>query len=161
MSGVLIKIGIYGILRMILLVKTDYLVLGYFILAAAVVSGVYGVMLAILQHNLKLLAYHSIENIGIIGIGIGLGAVGLGMNNPLLATLGFAGGLLHVLNHSLFKSLLFFSAGNVYQATHSLNIEHFGGLIKKMPHTAGLFLISSLAICGLPPFNGFVSEFLI
>ncbi len=83
------------------------------------------------------------------------------MNNPTLTTLGFAGGMLHVLNHSLFKSLLFFSAGNVYQATHSLNIEHFGGLIKKMPHTARLFLVAALAICGLPPFNGFVSEFLI
>ncbi len=162
MSGVLIKIGIYGILRMILLVKTDFTVLGYFILFVAVVSGIYGVMLAILQHNLKkLLAYHSIENIGIIGIGIGLGTIGIGMNNPLLTTLGFAGALLHTLNHSLFKSLLFFSAGNVYQATHSMNIESFGGLIKKMPHTAGLFLVASLAICGLPPFNGFVSEFLI
>lgn len=162
MSGVLIKIGIYGILRMILLVKTDFTVLGYFILFVAVGSGVYGVMLAILQHNLKkLLAYHSIENIGIIGIGIGLGTIGIGMDNPLLTTLGFAGGLLHVLNHSLFKSLLFFGAGNVYQATHSMNIESFGGLIKKMPHTAGLFLVASLAICGLPPFNGFVSEFLI
>ncbi|MBI5917394.1 MAG: hypothetical protein HY842_18660 [Bacteroidetes bacterium] len=162
MSGVLIKIGIYGILRMILLVKTDFTLLGYFILFVAVVSGVYGVMLAILQHNLKkLLAYHSIENIGIIGIGIGLGTIGIGMDNPMLTTLGFAGALLHTLNHSLFKSLLFFSAGNVWQATHSMNIESFGGLIKKMPHTAGLFLVASLAICGLPPFNGFVSEFLI
>jgi len=162
MSGVLIKIGIYGILRMVLLVKTDFTVLGYFILFVAVGSGVYGVMLAILQHNLKkLLAYHSIENIGIIGIGIGLGTIGIGMNNPLLTTLGFGGGLLHILNHSLFKSLLFYSAGNVYQTMHSMNIESFGGLIKKMPHTAGLFLVASLAICGLPPFNGFVSEFLI
>ncbi len=162
MSGVLIKIGIYGILRMVLLVKTDFTLLGYFILFTAVTSGVYGVMLAILQHNLKrLLAYHSIENIGIIGIGIGLGTIGIGTGNPLLTTLGFAGALLHVLNHSLFKSLLFFSAGNVYQATHTLNIESLGGLVKKMPHTAVLFLTASLAICGLPPFNGFVSEFLI
>lgn len=162
MSGVLIKIGIYGILRMILLIETDYIAAGYFILLMGVISGIYGVMLAILQHNLKkLLAYHSIENIGIIGIGIGLGTIGLGMNNPVLATLGFSGGMLHVLNHSLFKSLLFFSAGNIYQATHSLNIEQFGGLIKKMPHTAVLFLVAALAICGLPPFNGFVSEFLI
>ena len=162
MSGVLIKIGIYGILRMLLLIKTDYVVAGYFILFTAVVSGIYGVMLAILQHNLKtLLAYHSIENIGIIGIGIGLGTIGMGTNNPVLTTLGFAGGMLHVLNHSLFKSLLFFSAGNVYQATHTLNIESYGGLIKNMPHTALSFLVAALAICGLPPFNGFVSEFLI
>lgn len=162
MSGVLIKIGIYGILRMILLIKTDYVAAGYIILLTAVVSGIYGVMLAILQHNLKtLLAYHSIENIGIIGIGIGLGTIGIGTGNPALTTLGFAGGMLHVLNHSLFKSLLFFGAGNVYQATHTLHIESYGGLIKKMPHTALLFLVAALAICGLPPFNGFVSEFLI
>lgn len=162
MSGVIIKIGIYGILRMILLVKSDYLVIGYVILIISLVSGVYGVMLAIVQHNLKrLLAYHSIENIGIIGIGIGLGCIGLGQGNNLLVILGFAGALLHTLNHSLFKSLLFYGAGNVYQATHTMDIEKLGGLGKRMPHTAILFLIASLAICGLPPFNGFISEFLI
>ena len=106
MSGIIIKIGIYGILRMILLIKTDYILLGFIILFISVISGIYGVMLAILQHNLKkLLAYHSIENIGIIGIGIGVGTIGIGMNNFLLAALGFAGAMLHVLNHSLFKSL--------------------------------------------------------
>jgi len=162
MSGVIIKIGIYGILRMLLLIKTDFTILGYIILFISVVSGIYGVMLAILQHNLKkLLAYHSIENIGIIGIGIGLGTIGIGMNNPLLATLGFAGGMLHVLNHSLFKSLLFYSAGSVYQSTHTINIEQLGGIVKRMPHTSLLFLVAALAICGLPPFNGFISEFLI
>ena len=119
-------------------------------------------MLAIVQHNLKrLLAYHSIENIGIIGMGIGLGCLGLGGDNQWLIIAGFGGALLHTLNHSLFKSLLFFSAGNVYQITHTMNIESLGGLIKKMPHSAYLFLIGSLAICGLPPFNGFVSEFFI
>lgn len=162
MSGVIIKIGIYGILRMLLLIRTDYTVLGFIILIISVISGVYGVMLAILQHNLKkLLAYHSIENIGIIGIGIGLGTIGMGTNNPLLILLGFGGGILHVLNHSLFKSLLFYGAGNIYQATHTMNIEHLGGLVKKMPQTTILFLVASLAICGLPPFNGFISEFLI
>ncbi len=162
MSGVIIKIGIYGILRMLLLIKTDYLVLGYIILFISIVSGIYGVMLAIIQHNLKkLLAYHSIENIGIIGIGIGLGCIGMGKGNHLLTLLGFAGALLHTLNHSLFKSLLFYGAGNVYQATHTMDIEKLGGLGKRMPHTAILFLIAALAICGLPPFNGFVSEFLI
>jgi len=162
MSGVIIKIGIYGILRMLLLIKTDYLILGYIILFISIVSGLYGVMLAIIQHNIKkLLAYHSIENIGIIGIGIGLGCIGIGKGNQLLTLLGFAGALLHTLNHSLFKSVLFYGAGNVYQATHSTDIERMGGLSKKMPHTAFLFLIAALAICGLPPFNGFVSEFLI
>lgn len=162
MSGVLIKIGIYGILRMILLINVNYLVTGYIILFISVITGIYGVMLAIVQHNLKrLLAYHSIENIGIIGIGIGIGCIGIGSHNEIMSVLGFSGALLHVLNHSLFKSLLFYSAGNVYQSTHTMNIEKFGGLIKKMPHTAILFLIAALAICGLPPFNGFVSEFLI
>lgn len=162
MSGVIIKLGIFGILKMLLLIKGNYLWIGYFILTLSVISGVYGVMLAIVQHNVKkLLAYHSIENIGIIGIGIGLGAIGLGLNNSYLAFAGFAGALLHTLNHSLFKSLLFYCAGTVYQATHTMNIEHLGGLIKKMPQTATLFLIAALAICGLPPFNGFISEFLI
>ncbi|HET7733547.1 MAG TPA: proton-conducting transporter membrane subunit [Paludibacter sp.] len=162
MSGVLIKIGIFGILRMLLLIKLDYTTIGGIILAISLISGVYGVMLAILQHNLKkLLAYHSIENIGIIGIGIGLGCIGLGTNNPVLSSLGFAGALLHTLNHSLFKSLLFFTAGNVYQATHTLDIEKLGGLVKKMPQTTILFLIAALAICGLPPFNGFISEFIL
>ena len=162
MSGVLIKIGIFGILRMLLLIDLDYTTVGCIILIMSIVSGIYGVMLAILQHNLKkLLAYHSIENIGIIGIGIGLGCIGLGSNNPALCSLGFAGALLHTLNHSLFKSLLFFTAGNVYQATHTLDIEKLGGLVKKMPQTTILFLIAAIAICGIPPFNGFISEFLL
>lgn len=162
MSGVVIKIGIYGILRMLLLIKTDYTTIGYFILAISLITGVYGVMLATIQHDLKkLLAYHSIENIGIIGIGIGIGCIGLGSVNKWMAILGFSGALLHTLNHSLFKSLLFYSTGNVLQAAHTVNIEKLGGIIKKMPRTAGLFLIAALAICGLPPLNGFVSEFLI
>ncbi len=162
MSGVIIKIGIYGILRMLLLIKSDYLIIGYIILFFSILSGIYGVMLAILQHNLKkLLAYHSIENIGIIGMGIGLGCIGMGKGNYILTVLGFAGALLHTLNHSLFKSLLFYGAGNVYQSTHTMDIEKLGGLGKRMPHTTLLFLIAALAICGLPPFNGFISEFLI
>jgi len=162
MSGVIIKIGIFGILRVLLLIKSDMVAIGYFIVTISVITGIYGVMLAIVQHNLKkLLAYHSIENIGIIGIGIGLGCLGLGYENQLLMICGFGGALLHTLNHSLFKSLLFYIAGNVYQATHTMDIEKLGGLIKKMPQSAYLFLIGALAICGLPPFNGFVSEFFI
>jgi hydrogenase-4 component B len=162
MSGVVIKIGIYGVLRMLLLIKTDYTTIGYIILFISIFTGIYGVMLAIVQHDLKkLLAYHSIENIGIIGIGIGIGCIGLGSVNKWMAILGFSGALLHTLNHSLFKSLLFYSTGNVYQATHTINIERLGGLIKKMPRTSLFFLVASLAICGLPPLNGFISEFLI
>jgi formate hydrogenlyase subunit 3/multisubunit Na+/H+ antiporter MnhD subunit len=162
MSGVVIKIGIYGILRMLLLIKTDYTTIGYIILVISLITGIYGVMLATIQHDMKkLLAYHSIENIGIIGIGIGLGCIGLGATNKWMAILGFTGAMLHTLNHSLFKSLLFYSTGNVLQATHSVNIERLGGLIKKMPQTSLLFLMAAIAICGLPPLNGFVSEFLI
>ncbi len=162
MSGVVIKIGIYGMLRMLLLIKTDYTTIGYIILIVSTFTGIYGVMLATIQHNLKkLLAYHSIENIGIIGMGIGVGCIGLGATNKWMAILGFSGALLHTLNHSLFKSLLFYSAGNVYQSTRTVNIERLGGIIKKMPKTAILFLIAAIAICGLPPLNGFISEFLI
>ena len=162
MSGVMIKMGIYGILRVLISVQNDMLSIGITILVISVISGVMGVMMAIVQHDLKrLLAYHSIENIGIIGIGIGLGMIGLATGNQALCLLGFSGGLLHVLNHSLFKSLLFFNAGSVYQASHTRNVEQLGGLMKKMPYTAVLFLIGSLAICGLPPFNGFISEYLI
>jgi hydrogenase-4 component B len=162
MSGVVIKIGIYGILRMVLLVRADFITIGYVILFISLVSGVYGVMLAIIQHNLKrLLAYHSIENIGIIGIGIGIACIGTGNGNYGMAVLGFSGALLHTLNHSLFKSALFYAAGNVYLAAHTMNIERLGGIIKVMPKTALMFLIPAVAICGLPPLNGFVSEFLI
>ncbi|MFH2143020.1 MAG: proton-conducting transporter membrane subunit [Bacteroidota bacterium] len=162
MSGVMIKVGIYGIFRVLISVQNDFIWIGLFILFISLLSGILGVMMAIMQHDLKrLLAYHSIENIGIIGIGIGLGVIGIATQNPALVLLGFSGALLHVLNHSLFKSLLFFNAGSVYQSTHTRNIEKLGGLMKKMPYTAIFFLIGSLAICGLPPFNGFISEYLI
>ena len=162
MSGVIIKIGIFGILKMITLFSINFVTAGAIILTVSAISGLYGVMMAIIQHNLKkLLAYHSIENIGIIGMGIGLGCIGAGEGNAILASLGFAGALLHTLNHALFKSVLFFCSGNVYHGTHTLDIESLGGLAKKMPWTAALFLIASIAICGLPPMNGFISEFII
>jgi len=162
MSGVMIKMGIYGILRVLTYIHTDLYQIGLFVLFISIISGVLGVILAIIQHDIKkLLAYHSIENIGIIGIGIGIGIMGLATNNLIIAALGFSGGILHTLNHSLFKSLLFYSAGNVYKQTHTRNIEHLGGLIKKMPKTAFFFLLGAIAISGLPPFNGFISEFLI
>jgi len=162
MSGVMIKMGIYGIVRVLMAMQSDLLLTGTVILIVSLFSGVMGVMMAIVQHDLKrLLAYHSIENIGIIGTGIGLGMIGLALGSQVLAVLGFAGGLLHVLNHSLFKSLLFFNAGSVYLTTHTRNMEQLGGLMKRMPWTALLFLTGSLAICGLPPFNGFISEYLI
>lgn len=162
MSGVMIKMGIYGIMRVVIPMQNDLLVTGVVILVISLISGILGVMMAIVQHDLKrLLAYHSIENIGIIGTGIGLGVIGMATENQILLAAGFSGGLLHVLNHSLFKSLLFFSAGSVYHASKTLNTGHLGGLMKKMPYTSAFFLAGSLAICGLPPFNGFISEYLI
>lgn len=162
MSGVMIKMGIYGILRVLANIHTDLYLVGMVILFVSIVSGIIGVTLAIAQHDLKkLLAYHSIENIGIIGIGIGVGTIGLAKGMETLAFLGFAGAILYVVNHSLFKSLLFYSAGSVYSQSHTLFIEHLGGMAKRMPKTAFFFLIGALAICGLPPFNGFISEFLI
>jgi formate hydrogenlyase subunit 3/multisubunit Na+/H+ antiporter MnhD subunit len=162
MSGVVIKIGIFGIIRMLFLVRPDFCVTGYIILFLSLISGLYGVMLAIVQHNLKkMLAYHSIENIGLIGIGIGIGSLGIAYNMPILFVLGFSGALLHVWNHALFKSLLFFSSGNIYHAAHSMNIDRLGGLNKHIPRTSILFMIGAIAICGIPPFNGFVSEFMM
>ena len=162
MSGVMIKTGIYGILRVLLFVGTPSKLAAYTVLIISVISALYGVLYAITQHDIKrLLAYHSIENIGIIGIGMGIGMLGLAYSNPVVAALGFAGGILHILNHSIFKELLFFAAGSVYLKTHTRNIEKLGGLAKNMPYTTLMFIVGSVAICGLPPFNGFISEFLI
>jgi formate hydrogenlyase subunit 3/multisubunit Na+/H+ antiporter MnhD subunit len=162
MSGVMIKMGIYGIVRVLTAVQSDFYIIGIVILVVSSVTGLYGIMMAIVQTDLKkMLAYSTIENVGIIGIGIGLGCIGLGLSNPALTLLGFGGGLLHVLNHSLFKSLLFYGSGSVYKVTHTRNMEELGGLIHRMPRTAGLFLFGSMAISALPPLNGFISELLI
>jgi hydrogenase-4 component B len=162
MSGVMIKTGIYGIVRIYTMLDWHTPFFGYFVLVAGMVSGILGVVYALGQHDLKrLLAYHSVENIGIILIGIGIGMIGVASGNPVMAVLGFAGGLLHVLNHAIFKSLLFMGAGMVLHKTGSRTIDLLGGLIKKMKITGTTFLIGSLAISGLPPLNGFVSEFLV
>lgn len=162
MSGVMIKTGIYGILRTITFIPDKTLLMGYTVLAVSVASGILGVAYAIVQHNVKrLLAYSSVENIGIIGTGIGVGLLGSACGNRVLVVLGYAGALLHILNHSLFKMLLFFSAGGVYRKIHTLDINRMGGIIKKLKFSAVFFFIGSLAIAGLPPFNGFISEFII
>ncbi len=162
MSGVMIKMGIFGIIRVLTTVHADFYIIGILIMIIATLTGLYGIMMSIVQTDLKkLLAYSTIENVGIIGMGIGLGSIGMGLNQPVLTILGFGGGLFHVLNHSLFKSLLFYSAGSVYKATHTRNMAQLGGLIHSMPRTAGLFLFGAAAICALPPLNGFVSEILI
>lgn len=162
MSGIMIKIGIYGILRVLTFIGNPGYGIGYFVLSVSLISGVFGVMYAITQHDYKrLLAYHSVENIGIIGIGIGLGMLGIAYKNNFMSFLGFTGAFLHILNHSIFKMLLFYSSGAVYQKTHTRNIDDLGGLIKKMKFTSIFFLIGALSISGVPPFNGFISEFLI
>ena len=162
MSGVIVKLGIYGIFRILFLLKQDYTVLGEIIIILSVLTGMYGILNAAVHRDYKkMLAYCTIENIGIIGIGVGLGLMGIGSGNAVMIILGFTGALLHTLNHSLFKSLLFFTAGSVYQQTHTRDMEKLGGLVHSMPQTAFLFLIGGMAIGGLPPFNGFVSEFLL
>lgn len=160
MSGVMIKTGIYGILRVLSWIAVPSKYLSFAVLIISVITALYGVLYTITQQDLKrMLAYSSIENIGIIGIGIGVGMLGLTYNNPALVLAGFTGGILHILNHSMFKELLFFAVGSVYIKTHTRDMEVLGGLVKSMPWTALLFLVGAVAICGLPPLNGFVSEF--
>jgi hydrogenase-4 component B len=162
MSGVVIKTGIYGLLRLVTWLSPLPAGCGVALIVLGSVTGLMGVLLALAQHDLKrLLAYHSVENIGIIGIGIGLGMLGQATGHPMIAALGFAGALLHVLNHALFKGLLFLSAGSVIRATGTGEIDRLGGLAKKTPANAALFLVGAVAICGLPPGNGFVSEWLL
>ena len=162
MSGVLIKMGVYGLVRVFSFFDHVPLWWGTVVLVAGAVSGILGVAFAIAQHDLKrLLAYHSIENIGIIAMGIGVALIGRAIGNPLLAMLGMAGGLLHVLNHATFKALLFLGAGSLIHGIRTREIDLMGGLVRRMPWTAAFFLVGSVAICGLPPLNGFVSEFLI
>jgi len=162
MSAVMIKTGIYGILRVLSLIGTPSQTISFCVLVIALITSLYGILYAITQNDIKkLLAYSSIENIGIIGICLGVGMIGLSFENNIASILGFSACVLHILNHSIFKELMFLSAGSVYTKTHTRNIEILGGLVKSMPKTATLFLIGSVAICALPPLNGFVSEFLV
>jgi len=162
MSGVMIKTGIYGLLRVLTFLGSPSATWGWTLVIIGVLSGILGVAFALAQHDLKrLLAYHSVENIGIIALGIGAGVLGLAWNQPALVVLGFGGGILHVLNHAVFKSLLFLGAGAVVHSTGTRDIDHLGGLFKSMRWTGVTFLVASAAISGLPPFNGFISEFMI
>ncbi len=162
MSGVMIKTGIYGILRVLLIAGPADARLAYAVFFVSTFTGIFGVMNAIAQHDLKkLLAYHSMENIGIIGMGIGLGMLGSTYGISRLAVFGYMGAMLHVFNHFVFKSILFHGAGIVYMKTRTRNIDSLGGLMRLLPAASTLFLIASLAICGMPLFNGFISEFSI
>ncbi|MDT8440264.1 MAG: proton-conducting transporter membrane subunit [Desulfuromonadales bacterium] len=162
LSGVMIKTGIYGLVRFTSFFAAIPAWWGWTLLALGAVSGILGVALALAQHDIKrLLAYHSVENIGIIVLGLGLALLGRSHQLPELVTLGLAGCLLHVVNHGLFKSLLFLSAGSVIHAVGSRQLDGYGGLLKRQPWTGLLFLGGAVAISGLPPFNGFISEWLI
>jgi hydrogenase-4 component B len=163
MSGVMIKMGVYGLLRVVLdLLGGGPPWWGGAILVVGAVSALLGVLYALMEHDLKrLLAYHSVENIGIIFLGIGAGLMFQSYGLASLALVGLVAGLYHTLNHACFKGLLFLGSGAVLHATHTRNMEELGGLIKRMPRTAGCFLIGSAAISGLPPLNGFVSEWLV
>lgn len=162
MSGVMIKMGILMFIKMFFdILPGAPLWLGITIILIGAISSVLGVLYALSEHDIKrLLAYHSIENIGIILLGLGGGLIFTALNNPSLAILAVSAGLFHTLNHAVFKSLLFLGAGSVISQTHTRNIEKYGGLIKLMPYTALFFLVGAIAISGLPPFNGFVSEWL-
>jgi hydrogenase-4 component B len=162
MSGVMIKLGIYGLIR----AGFDWLGAGPSwwggaLLVVGTVSAVLGVLYAMVDPDLKrLLAYSSVENIGIILLGVGAAMLFRTYQLPALAALALVASLYHTLNHAVFKSLLFMGAGAVLHAAHTRNMEEMGGLIKRMPQTAVLFLIGSVAIAALPPFNGFISEWL-
>ncbi len=162
MSGVMIKTGIYAIIRLVSMLGPPPAWWGWLVLGIGIASGVLGVVFALAQHDIKrLLAYHSVENIGIIAMGLGLGLLGWSFGSPFVMAAGFAGGLLHVVNHAIFKGLLFLSAGAVVQSAGCRNLEQMGGLLRRMPATGLSFLTGAVAISGLPPLNGFVSEFMI
>ncbi len=162
MSGIVIKAGIYGMARVFFdFLGEPPLWIGTLVLAVGVVSGLIGVLYALMEHDLKrLLAYHSIENIGIILTGFGAALLFRSLGHVNLAALALIAGLYHTLNHAIFKCLLFLGAGSVLHATHTRNMEEMGGLIRRLPATAFFFLTGAAAISGLPPLNGFVSEWL-
>jgi hydrogenase-4 component B len=162
MSGVMLKVAVYGFIRFTFdLIGEVQWGWGLGVLLVGSASALLGVLYALMQHDLKrLLAYHSVENIGIVFIGLGLAMIFFGTGHPRLGILGFLAALYHTLNHALFKSLLFMGAGTIIQHSHQRDLEHMGGLIHRMPLTSVFFLVGCVSISALPPFNGFVSEWL-
>ncbi|OGC25128.1 hypothetical protein A2291_07030 [candidate division WOR-1 bacterium RIFOXYB2_FULL_42_35] len=162
MSGVMIKTAIYGLIRFVILILgVNALWWGELVIVLACISCLVGILNALTEHDLKtLLAYSSVENIGIILLGVGAAMIFIKLGYPVLAVLAMGAGLYHLFNHAIFKGLLFLGAGSIYNATGSRNIEKLGGLINKIPWTSSYFLLGSMAISALPPLNGFVSEWL-
>ena len=162
MSGVMLKVAIYAFLRFIFLLPNWQIEWGVIILVLGAISSLVGVLYALAEHDIKaLLANHSVENIGIILIAIGVGMIFMSLNLPTLSAFAFIAGVYHSFNHMSFKSLLFMSAGGVLYTTDTKNMEKYGGLIKSMPVTAFAFLIGAISISALPPTNGFLSEWMI
>ncbi len=163
MSGVMIKTGVYGIVKVCYeLLGSGSAWWGILILSMGAVSAILAIMQAVMEKDIKrLLAYSSIENIGIIFLGLGGSMLFSNFNMKDLSSLSLIACFYHILNHSIFKGLLFMSAGSVLHSTSTKNMEKLGGLIKTMPKTALFFLIGSISICALPPFNGFVSEWIL
>lgn len=163
MSGVMIKTGIFGIIRILtLFIAKPTNSMAYTLIGIGVLSALYGILSATAEKDMKrILAFSTIENAGIIVTGIGIALLGYTSNNLYIMLYAFAGTMLHIINHAVFKGLLFYATGAVFIATHERNIERLGGLIKRMPRTALIFLIGTIALCALPPLNGFVSEFLL
>jgi len=162
LSGIMLKTAIYGMIRVIYdLIGNVRWEWGMLVLVIGTGTTLFGVLYALMQHDLKrLLAYHSVENIGIILLGLGMSMVFVGFGHPAAGALGLIASLYHTLNHAVFKGLLFLGAGSILHATGLRNLNDMGGLIHKMPHTAFYFLVGALAISALPPLNGFVSEWL-
>ncbi len=162
MSGMMIKVAIYGLIRVLFeWLGAEPLWLGVLLLGLGTLSAFGGVVYALFQHELKrLLAFHSIENVGIIVLGLGAAMLFESQGRPEWAALAFAAALFHTLNHAVFKSLLFLGAGSIDKAVHGLGLDRLGGLLRRMPWTGGAFLIGAMAIAGLPPLNGFASEWL-
>ncbi|MCK9531125.1 MAG: hydrogenase 4 subunit B [Gammaproteobacteria bacterium] len=162
MSGVMLKVAVYGFVRFVFdLVGEVQWQWGVAVLAVGSLSALFGVLAAMMQRDLKrLLAYSSVENLGIIFIGLGLALLFLGTGYPLPGVLALIAALYHALNHALFKGLLFLGAGAILHSSHEHDLEHMGGLLRRMPWTGFLFLVGCLSISSLPPFNGFVSEWL-
>lgn len=161
LSGVMLKMGIYGLMRVLSLEGSPPAWFGWTLFGVGLASGVLGVLWALKERDLKrVLAYSSVENVGIILLGMGVGVLGVAYAQPAVALLGFTGALLHTLNHALFKSLLFLGAGTVLRATGTRMLDQLGGLGRELPWTAAAFGLGALAIAGLPPLNGFVSEWI-
>jgi hydrogenase-4 component B len=162
MSGVLIKMGVYGILRVVMLLGGPRPYWGPLLMTLGVVGGAVGIGCSLYQRDIKrLLAYSSVENVGLILLGLGTGLWGISSNRPAIAMLGTVGGLLHVWNHAVMKGLMFLGAGSLAHRCHSKDIEQLGGLCRRMPQTATGLVVGATAMAGLPPLNGFVSEWLL